>query len=131
MTWKVGNHPRTKGEGKCASSLFSVAAALTVGLAASFVTSTASAQSTAQNAKRAQAQAPAANAPTVNDCISLAMQRGFSVNETQPEYRRQKVRNKMLAGQAALIDRSSWNTEASGASVVRYEGEPKIKFRSG
>jgi len=60
-------------------------AALTVSLLA-LASSNASAQSTAAK-RQAQAQNPTSNTQTVNDCIQLAMQRGYSVSETQPEYR--------------------------------------------
>jgi len=66
--------------------VFCVAAALTVSLV-QLGSSTASAQSTAQTAKKKQTQNRNANGPTVNDCIQLAMQRGYSVSETEPEYR--------------------------------------------
>jgi hypothetical protein len=60
--------------------VFCVAAALTVNLVP-LGASTASAQSNAQSAKKKPAQNRAANAPSVNECISLAMQRGFSVGD--------------------------------------------------
>ena len=60
--------------------VYCVAAALTVSLLP-LGSYTASAQSNAQTAKKKPAQKGKADGPSVNECISLAMQRGYSVGD--------------------------------------------------